>query len=315
MELEYEFAANFVTDEKETLDDCMWGSTMWDAYLILDGHRDRIQVSGALDATADETYGDNNEVQFWRFDGPDAVSVQQKSKELRLAAGASGQNRFWNHKAQLALWDNPQYWDASTSSFVNTTYNYAGPGIPSEDGYAHKLASPFTVTTTVRLFDNEDWENNRTFWSWGRYNHNNREGAGARLFQFSGLIHFFLGGGAHYRDHTTNHLSFIPSVPEEISEGRGVMHTASNTENAIFKSMGSRFNRMLENPNSGAWGTPQDRIKWYQLTVVYDGGPVGYVGSGNTGMTDEEMLSTINDQWHFYFTNMQSGKVVEADNV
>ena len=315
LELEYEFAANFVTDEKETLDDCMWGSTMWDAYLILDGSRDRIQVSGALDATTDESYGDNNEVQFWRFDGPDAVSVQQKSKELRIAAGVGGQNRFWNHKAQLALWDNPQYWDASTSSFVNTTYNYAGPGIPSEDGYAHKLASPFTVTTTVRLFDNEDWENNRTFWSWGRYNHNNREGAGARLFQFSGLIHFFLGGGAHYRDHTTNHLSFIPSVPEEISEGRGVMHTASNTENAIFKSMGSRFNRMLENPNSGAWGTPQDRIKWYQLTVVYDGGPVGYVGSGNTGMTDEEMLSTINDQWHFYFTNMQSGKVVEADNV
>ena len=309
-EMEYQLSANFVSDERETMADCAWGSTQWDAWLELDGSRDRIQVSGALDSTPDETYGDNGEVQFWRFDGPDNVSIQQKSKELRLAAGSGGHNRYWNHKAMLALWDNPEYWDGS--AFQPGSYNYSGASTPSVDGYAHTL-SPFTVTTTTSLFDASQWDKYRTFWSWGKFNHNHREAAGARLFQFQGLMHFFLGGGAHYRDSTSNHLSFIPSVPEEISEGRGSMHTATNATSTIIKTLGSDVNRMLENPYSGAWGSPDQRIKWYQMTVSYNGGPVGYVGAGNTGLTESEMLQNINDSWKFYFTNMESGQVVEAD--
>ena len=62
---------------------------------------------------------------------------------------------------------------------------------------------------------------------------------------------------------------------------------------------------MLENPNHPSYGSPDQFIKWYQMTITYDGSPVGYVGSGNTGMTQSEMLTTIRNGWKFYFTNMK----------
>lgn len=309
-EMEYQLPINFIADERETFADCNWGRTTWDAYLNLDGQTDRISVSGALDSTADDTYGDNGEVQFWRFDGPDNISIQEKSKELRLAAGASGQNRFWNHKALIALWDNPQYWDGT--QFQPGTYNYSGPSTPSHDGYAHTL-SPFTVTTTIRLHDNGFWSAYRTFWSWGRFNHNHREAAGARLFSMNGLVHFFLGGGSQYRDNTTFHLSFVPDVP-----GNGNVFSLNTTSGSeILTDIGGTGSqiRMLENPNHSVYGSPDQAIKWYQMTVTYDGSPVGYVGSGNTGLSQSEMMTTIRNGWKFYFTNMASGEVEEADFV
>lgn len=305
-EMEYQLPINFITDSLETFADCNWGRTTWDAYLTLSGVRSRIQVSGALDATTDETYGDNGEVQFWRFDGPDNISIQEKSKELRLAAGASGQNRFFNHQALIALWDNPQYWDGT--QFQSATYNYSGPSTPSHDGYAHTI-NPFTVTTTIKLHDNGTWDNYDTIWSWGRFNHNHREAAGARLFTMSGLIHFFLGGGSNWRDNTTFHLSFVPSVPF----GTGNVFTHGNTAGGDILTDGPSSSRMLENPNSVTYGSPDQAIKWYQMTITYDGSPVGYVGSGNTGLTQAEMMSNIKSGWKFYFTNMASGEVVEAD--
>ena len=37
------------------------------------------------------------------FDGPDNISIQQKSKELRLGEVKGGQNRWFNHKALITL--------------------------------------------------------------------------------------------------------------------------------------------------------------------------------------------------------------------
>ena len=55
-------------------------------------------------------------------------------------------------------------------------------------------------------------------------------------------------------------------------------------------------------------------IKWYQMTITYDGSPVGYVGSGNTGLSQSEMLTNIRNGWQLLFHEYVSGEVVEASD-
>ena len=64
-----------------------------------------------------------------------------------------GQNRWFNHKV-LSHSGTIQNTGMEHNFTILGHTSLLQPGLPSHDGYAHTL-SPFTVTTTIRLHDND----------------------------------------------------------------------------------------------------------------------------------------------------------------
>ncbi len=52
---------------------------------------------------------------------------------------------------------------------------------------------------------------------------------------------------------------------------------------------------------------------WYQITCVYNGGPVGYWKPNTRSETEAELVQTIKDSFKFYQTNLWTGKVQEIE--
>ena len=52
---------------------------------------------------------------------------------------------------------------------------------------------------------------------------------------------------------------------------------------------------------------------WYQITCVYNGGPVGYWKPDTRSETEAELIQNIKDSFKFYQTNLRTGKVVEIE--
>jgi hypothetical protein len=57
----------------------------------------------------------------------------------------------------------------------------------------------------------------------------------------------------------------------------------------------------------------EDVRMWYQITCVYNGGPVGYYKTSTLSETEAELIQNIKDSFKFYQTNLRTGKVHEID--
>jgi len=56
-----------------------------------------------------------------------------------------------------------------------------------------------------------------------------------------------------------------------------------------------------------------DLRMWYQITCVYNGGPVGYYKTSTLSETEDQLVQNIKDSFKFYQTNLWTGKVHEID--
>jgi len=57
----------------------------------------------------------------------------------------------------------------------------------------------------------------------------------------------------------------------------------------------------------------RDVRMWYQITCVYNGGPVGYYKTSTRSETEAQLVQNIKASFKFYQTNLRTGKVHEID--
>ena len=61
------------------------------------------------------------------------------------------------------------------------------------------------------------------------------------------------------------------------------------------------------------YGVEEDVRMWYQITCVYNGGPVGYWKTSTLSETEAKLVQNIKDSFKFYQTNLRTGKVHEIE--
>ena len=57
----------------------------------------------------------------------------------------------------------------------------------------------------------------------------------------------------------------------------------------------------------------KDVRMWYQITCVYNGGPVGYYKTSTRSETEAQLVQNIKASFKFYQTNLRTGKVHEIE--
>ena len=300
-EMEYELPVNFISDNLETLADCAWGQTTWDTYLEWDGARDRMEI--------DSNYQQSSS-QWWKHEGPESDSIQERSKEIRIAMGNSrgSQSRLYNHLAIAELWANPEYHANPANGGTWQTASWS----QQTGAYEHKWGGEWTVSTLMSNHTGAKWDGYGFLWSTGYENHTNRETSGVMLYEEDGLVHFQLGGGSNHRDYTSMFIHGFLDVPLNPSQNTYITNT--NPASNLYNESEGQFCEVhtMGNPY-GFSGQPADQEAWYQITVVYNGGPVGYLNTHLNGLTEDEMCENIKGSFKFYQTNMASGEIVEME--
>jgi hypothetical protein len=284
----------------------LFGSTNWGSFVRNDGNRDRLVThKGASGATE---WGDSGEDRWWQMEGPHHEDIEEM-KGVVVAEGEYSGADAWD-QALLRLVQYPNTFNSNTSTW--STGSYAA----LSDGEA-RSGDPFTVCTVFSSPFNPstdadiDIDGQGTVWAAAPYHSSRSRGGGWRLQQIHGKLKFQIG---HFNRNQDNYnrvdgylkIAFGRSANTDVQSGTPSgcyqdPHTdPSGTSTTVYQTM---------NPNE----VDGDVRMWYQITCVYNGGPVGYWKPDTRSETEAELIQNIKDSFKFYQTNLRTGKVVEIE--
>lgn len=296
----------------ENLLDGDWGATNYDFIARGDGTKDRLS-SYSIQQSATVTWGDNGEPEWWKVEGPNGIDVS------RMRYNEIGSNSSWtggsttsgmkNREAFRRLLAAPNTYNDSTSTWSTASYvrtqNQAISG------------NPFTICmfwgqpTLSDFTPGEHLKNYETLWAVGARNHSNIASPGWRLMKFNESLFFHVGGG------TMNENDYPVA--------RGYLDIAYGRSGNTVTRTGGNNAYTYQVPHTDAGGTsttinqlmdpvnvPGDIYMYYHITVVYNGGPIGYHDMSDFSASSQETMATnIQNSFKFYQTNLRNGYVTE----
>jgi len=289
----------------ESISDGQWGSTLWTDYVRNDGSKDRLVTNGT-DA-ASPYWGENNEEHFWEMEGPHHEDIEEM-KAVVIAEGTYSGHSAWN-QALMRLVEYPNTYNSNTETWSTGSYSALA------DGEA-RTGKPFTVTSTfstnfTKITElDRTVEPNGTVWGISPYHYGRSRGGGFRLQQNHGRLTFQIG-------HMTRNSGNYNRVDGYLKPIFGV---SANTK--IFTNTPSAcYQDPFENANNSTtiyqtmnpYDVEEDVRMWYQITCVYNGGPVGYWKPSTRSEHEDALVQNIKDSFKFYQTNLRTGKVHEID--
>ena len=285
--------------------DGLWGSTKWTDFVRNDGNRDRL-VTWKGSGTNLE-WGDSGEDRWYEMEGPHHEDIVQM-KAVVVAEGTYSSHDAWD-QALMRLVQYPNTYNSDTSTWSTGSYDALS------DGEA-RTGKPFTVVSTFsspfRPDTNVDYDidNQGTGWAAAPYHSSRDRGGGWRLQQIHGRLKFQIGHWNRNQDNYNRVDGYL-----KIVHGRSANTTLSETDpSGCYQDPFENANNSTTvyqtmNPNE----VDDDIRMWYQITCVYNGGPVGYWKPSTRSETEAELIQNIKDSFKFYQTNLWTGKVQEIE--
>jgi len=265
-------------------------------------------VTWGTDAAPNPYWGENNEDHFWEMEGPHHEDIQEMKSVVQAEGTITNSHLAWN-EALIRLVGTPNTYNTNTSTWSTGSYSALS------DGEA-RTGKPFTVTSTfstnfTKITElDQAIEPNGTVWGISPYHYGRSRGGGFRLQQFAGRLTFQIG-------HMTRNNGNYNRVDGYLKPVFGVSANTkiyTNTPSACYQDP-------FENANNSTtiyqtmnpYDVTGDLRMWYQITCVYNGGPVGYYKTSTLSETEDQLVQNIKDSFKFYQTNLWTGKVHEID--
>jgi len=282
-----------------------WGSTRWTDFLRNDGNKDRLVTWKGAGTNLE--WGDSGEDRWYEMEGPHHQDIEEM-KDVVVAEGTYTSHDAWD-QALMRLVEYPNTYNSDTSTW--STGSYAA----LSDGEA-RTGKPFTVVSTFsspfRPDTNADYDidTQGTVWAATPYHSSRSRGGGWRLQQIHGRLKFQIGHWNRNQDNY-NRVDGYLKIVYGVSANTTLSETDpsgcyqdpfenANNSTTVYQTM---------NPNE----VDDDIRMWYQITCVYNGGPVGYWKPSTRSETEAELIQNIKDSFKFYQTNLWTGKVQEIE--
>jgi len=290
----------------ESISDGQWGSTLWTDYVRNDGAKDRL-VTNKTDV-ASPYWGENGEEHFWEMEGPHHEDIEQMKSTVQAEGIITNSKLAWN-EALMRLVEYPNTYNSNTSTW--STGSYAALA----DGEA-RTGKPFTVTSTfstnfTKITElDQTIEPNGTVWGISPYHYGRSRGGGFRLQQNHGRLTFQIG----HMTRNSGHYNRVDGYLKPIFGVSANTYTLTHNPSACYQDpfeYGNKSTIIYQTMNP--YGVEEDVRMWYQITCVYNGGPVGYWKPSTRSEHEDALVQNIKDSFKFYQTNLRTGKVHEIE--
>jgi len=288
----------------ELISDGQWGSTYWTDYVRNDGAKDRL-VTNATDV-ASPYWGENGEDHFWEMEGPNHEDIRYMQIAVQAEGTITNSKLAWD-EALMRLVEYPNTYNSDTETWSTGSYSALA------DGEA-RTGKPFTVTSTFSTnftkITNIDQtiEPNGTVWAISPYHYTRTRGGGFRLQQIHGRLTFQIG----HMSRNTGNYNRVDGYLKPIFGVSANTYTLTHNPNCYqdpFEHVNGTVIYQTMNPAD----VTADVRMWYQITCVYNGGPVGYYKTSTSSETEAQLVQNIKDSFKFYQTNLRTGKVHEME--
>ena len=290
----------------ESISDGQWGSTYWTDFVRNDGTKDRLVTYGA---PADSTnWGDNDEEKFWEMEGPHHEDIEEMKSVVQAEGTITNSHLAWN-EALMRLVEYPNTYNSNTDTWSTGSYSTLA------DGEA-RSGKPFTVTTTfstnfTKITElDKTVEPNGTVWAISPYHYGRSRGGGFRLQQNHGRLTFQIG----HMTRNSGHYNRVDGYLKPIFGVSANTYTLTHNPSACYQDpfeYGNKSTIVYQTMNPA--DVSGDVKMWYQITVVYNGGPVGYFKPSTRSEHEDALVQNIKDSFKFYQTNLRTGKVHEIE--
>ena len=290
----------------ESISDGQWGNTKWTDFVRNDGSKDRL-VTWKGSGTELE-WGDSGEDRWYVMEGPHHQDIEEMA-DVVVAEGTYSSHEAWD-QALMRLVEYPNTYNSDTDTW--STGSYAA----LSDGEA-RSGDPFTVcsvfSSPFNPTDNTSYDQDAqgTVWAAAPYHSSRSRGGGRRLQQVHGRLKFQIGHWNRNQDNYNRVDGYL-----KIAFGRSAntdiqTNTPSGCYQEPFTDPGGTSTTVYQtmNPNE----VDGDTHMWYQITCVYNGGPVGYWKPSTRSDTEEKLIQNIKDSFKFYQTKLLTGKVQEIE--
>ena len=284
----------------------LFGSTKWTDFVRNDGNRDRL-VTWKGDSSNPE-WGDSGEDRWYEMEGPHHDDIDEM-KTVVVAEGTYTSHDAWD-QALMRLVEFPNTYNSDTETWSTGSYAALSDG-EARSGDPFTVCSIFSSPFNPNTNEDYDIDAQGTVWAAAPYHSSRTRGGGWRLQQVHGRLKFQIG---HWNRNQDNYnrvdgylkIAFGRSANTDIQETnpsgcyQDPFTDPSGTSTTVYQTM---------NPNE----VDGDVRMWYQITCVYNGGPVGYWKPSTRSETEAELIQNIKDSFKFYQTNLRTGKVVEIE--
>jgi len=294
--------------QTEIISDGQWGSTYWKDYVFGDGTKDRMVTNW-------QQWGTNNEEFFWEVEGPNTFDCMEMRDVITSEGVYTGAAQKWQ-QAVMRLVGTPNTYDEIASTWSTGSYGALGNGDA-------RVGKPFTVTSTWstafnnvigNTFQHKEMDGVACIWatSANRKHYTKHEGTGFRLQQIHGRVTFQIGCGGRDSQYMGRVDGYL-----KLKHGRSAnVDNQSNPGGAPLC-----YQDPFEHANNSTdvyqtmdpYDVAEDSAMWYQITVAYDGGPIGYYNYSTRSETESQLVENIRGSFKFYQTNLRTGKVEELE--
>ena len=290
----------------ESISDGQWGSTLWTDYVRNDGAKDRLVTNGT-DA-ASPYWGENGEDHFWEMEGPHHEDIWEMKGVVQAEGTITNSHLAWN-EALIRLVGTPNTYNENTSTWSTGSYSALADG-EARTGKPFTITSTFSTNFTKITHEDQRVEPNGTVWAMSPKHYGNTRGGGFRLQQFQGRLHFQIGHMGRNQSNYNSVEGFLKPVLGVSANTKIYTNTPSNVYQDPFENAN---NSTTIYQTMNPYDVAEDVRMWYQITCVYNGGPVGYYKTSTLSETEAELVQNIKDSFKFYQTNLRTGKVHEID--
>ncbi len=283
-----------------------WGNTYWTDFVRNDGNKDRAVTWKGGDSN-DHEWGDSGEDRWYEMEGPHHDDLDEM-KAVVVAEGTYTSHRAWD-EALMRLVEYPNTYNSDTDTWSTGSYAALSDG-EARSGKPFTVCSVFSSPFNPLTDADYDMDNQGTVWSTAPYHSSRSRGGGWRLQQIHGRLKFQIGHWNRNQDNYNRVDGYL-----KIVHGRSANTTLSETDpSGCYQDPFENANNSTTvyqtmNPNE----VDGDIRMWYQITCVYNGGPVGYWKPNTRSETEAELIQNIKDSFKFYQTNLWTGKVQEIE--
>ena len=289
----------------ESISDGQWGSTLWTDFVRNDGTKDRL-VTNNTDV-ASPYWGENGEEHFWEMEGPHHEDIELMKSVVQAEGTITNSKLAWN-EALMRLVEYPNTYNTTTSTWSTGSYSALADG-EARTGKPFTITSTFSTNFTKITELDQRIEPNGTVWAISPYHYNRSRGGGFRLQQNYGRLTFQIGHMGRNQSNYNRVDGFLKPVLGVSANTKIWTHNPSACYQDPFEYGNSTTVYQTMNPAD----VTRDVRMWYQITCVYNGGPVGYWKPSTRSETEAQLVQNIKASFKFYQTNLRTGKVHEID--
>jgi len=291
----------------ESISDGQWGSTLWTDFVRNDGTKDRL-VTNKTDA-ASPYWGENGEEHFWEMEGPHHEDIEEMQDVVVAEGIITNSHLAWN-QALIRLVETPNTYNENTSTWSTGSYSALADG-EARTGKPFTITSTFSTNFTKITHEDQRVEPNGTVWAMSPKHYGNVRGGGFRLQQFEGRLHFQIGHMGRNQSNYNSVEGFLKPVLGVSANTKIYTNNPSNVYQDPFENTDDNSTTIYQTMNP--YDVTEDVRMWYQITCVYNGGPVGYWKPSTRSEHEDALVQNIKDSFKFYQTNLRTGKVHEID--